>query len=136
WRGIHLDDLADAGQVQAADVRGRCRPAQGGPGGRDEAVQDEGGLPRAARGGGTAGEPAKNGPMIERVSPSSWAGGPSAITLPPLAPAAGPSSMTQSAVRTISRSCSTTTTELPFPASAVIVVSNPATLLGGSPTDG
>ena len=52
------------------------------------------------------------------------------------APAAGPSSMIQSAVRMSSRSCSTMTTELPFPASAAIVVRSPSTLLGCSPTDG
>ena len=44
--------------------------------------------------------------------------------------------MTQSAERMSSRSCSTTTTELPFPARAVIVLRSPATLLGCSPTDG
>ena len=74
--------------------------------------------------------------MIECGSVSSWPGVPWAITVPPLAPAAGPSSMTQSAERTISRSCSTTTTELPFPARAVSVRRSPATLLGCSPTDG
>ena len=56
--------------------------------------------------------------------------------VPPLAPAAGPSSITQSAPRMTSRSCSTTTTELPFPARAVMVASSPCTLLGCSPTDG
>jgi hypothetical protein len=74
--------------------------------------------------------------MIERGSVSSWTGVPSAITVPPLAPAAGPSSRTQSAERMSSRSCSTTITELPFPARAVIVLSSPWTLLGCSPTDG
>ena len=74
--------------------------------------------------------------MIESGSRSSSPGGPWAITVPPLAPAAGPSSMIQSALLMISRSCSTTTTELPFPARAVIVVSSPWTLLGCSPTDG
>ena len=74
--------------------------------------------------------------MIECGSFSSWPGGPSAITVPPLVPAAGPISMTQSALRMISRSCSTTTTELPFPARAVIVLRSPATLLGCSPTEG
>ncbi len=74
--------------------------------------------------------------MIECGSVSSLAGGPWAITVPPLAPAPGPISMTQSAARMISRSCSTTTTELPFPASAVSVLRSPATLAGCSPTDG
>ena len=74
--------------------------------------------------------------MTEFGSFSSRAGGPWAMTVPPLAPAAGPSSMTQSALRMTSRSCSTTITELPFPARALIVVSSPATLLGCSPTDG
>ena len=74
--------------------------------------------------------------MIESGSSSSSPGGPWAITVPPLAPAAGPSSMTRSALRTISRSCSTTTTELPFPARALVVLSSPSTLLGCSPTDG
>jgi hypothetical protein len=74
--------------------------------------------------------------MIEFGSVSSWLGGPWAITVPPLVPAPGPSSMTQSALRMTSRSCSTTTTELPFPARAVIVLSSPATLLGCRPTDG
>ena len=74
--------------------------------------------------------------MIERGSASSSPGVPWAMIVPPLAPAAGPSSMTQSAVRMISRSCSTTITELPFPARAVIVLRSPTTLLGCSPTDG
>ncbi len=74
--------------------------------------------------------------MIERGSVSSWLGVPSAITVPPLAPASGPSSMTQSAARMSSRSCSTMTTEFPFPASAEIVLNRPWTLLGCSPTDG
>jgi hypothetical protein len=74
--------------------------------------------------------------MTECGSASSWPGVPSAITVPPLRPAAGPSSMTQSAARMISRSCSTTTTELPFPARAAIVLRSPSTLLGCSPTDG
>ncbi len=74
--------------------------------------------------------------MTERASVSSCLGVPWAITVPPLAPAPGPSSMTQSAERMSSRSCSTTTTVLPFPASAVIVLSSPWTLAGCSPTDG
>ena len=74
--------------------------------------------------------------MIERGSVSSWPGVPWAITVPPLAPAPGPSSITQSALRMISRSCSTTSTELPLPAKAVIVLCKPWTLLGCSPTDG
>ena len=74
--------------------------------------------------------------MIECGSVSSCAGGPWAITVPPFAPAPGPISMTQSADRMISRSCSTTTTELPFPASAASVLRSPATLRGCSPTDG
>ena len=74
--------------------------------------------------------------MIERGSVSSWVGVPWAITVPPIAPAPGPSSITQSAARMSSRSCSTTTTVLPLRASAVIVLSSPATLAGCSPTDG
>ena len=84
----------------------------------------------------TPGAPARNGPMIERGSDSSWPGVPAAITWPPCAPAAGPSSMTQSAERMMSRSCSTTITELPFPASAASILRRPVTLLGCSPTDG
>jgi len=63
--------------------------------------------------------------MIECGSDSSWAGVPWAMIVPPVTPAPGPSSMIQSAARMTSRSCSTTTTELPFPASAVIVFSSP-----------
>src|ERR1700735_232749 len=63
-------------------------------------------------------------------------GVPAAITWPPCAPAPGPSSITQSAERMSSRSCSTTITELPFPARAEIILRNPVTLLGCSPTDG
>ena len=74
--------------------------------------------------------------MIECGSLSSWPGVPWAITVPPLRPAPGPSSMTQSAARMSSRSCSTMTTELPLPASAAIVLRSPSTLLGCSPTDG
>ncbi len=74
--------------------------------------------------------------MIEWGSVSSWPGVPSAMTVPPLAPAPGPSSMTQSAERMSSRSCSTTSTVLPLPASALIVLRSPWTLAGCSPTDG
>ena len=74
--------------------------------------------------------------MIECGSRASWPGGPWAITVPPSVPAAGPSSMIQSELRMTSRSCSTTTTELPFPARAAIVLTSPWTLLGCSPTDG
>jgi len=74
--------------------------------------------------------------MIDWGSVSSWPGGPWAITVPPLAPAPGPSSMTQSAALMSSRSCSTTTTELPFPVSAVMVLRSPRTFAGCSPTDG
>ena len=74
--------------------------------------------------------------MIEWGSVCSWSGVPSAITVPPFAPAPGPSSMTQSALRMSSRSCSTTTTELPLAARAVIVFRSPTTLLGCSPTEG
>jgi hypothetical protein len=44
--------------------------------------------------------------------------------------------MTQSAERMRSRSCSTTITELAFPARAEIIVRKPVTLLGCSPIDG
>src|SRR6266516_1509819 len=50
-RGVDLDDLADAAEAEAADVPGRRRPAEQRPRGRDEAVQDEGGLARAGRAG-------------------------------------------------------------------------------------
>ena len=53
----NLDDLADAAQVQAADVSRPRRPPQPGLRGRDEAVQDEGGLP-GPRGAGQRGQPA------------------------------------------------------------------------------
>ena len=56
-RGVNLDDLADAAEVQAADVPGQRRPAQQRPRGRDEAVQDEGGLPGPGR-PGQRGQPA------------------------------------------------------------------------------
>ena len=56
-RGVDLDDLADAGEIQAADVPGQRRPAQQRPCGRDEAVQDECGLPGAGR-PGQRGQPA------------------------------------------------------------------------------
>src|SRR5262249_46310060 len=128
-RGIDLDYLADAAEVEAADVPGQCRSAQQRPRGRDQAVQDEGGLAgpdgpasggsrrtgraavrscrlyrspismaicrpppaRAGRSPGTAAAQARDRPMIERASVSSWAGVPWAITVPPLAPAPGPS---------------------------------------------
>ena len=45
-RGVNLHDLADAAEVEAADVPGQRGPGQLRPGGRDEAVQDQGGLPR------------------------------------------------------------------------------------------
>ena len=80
---------------------------------------------RAGRSRGTAAAPARNGPMIECGSVSSWPGVPWAITVPPWRRPPGPSSMTQSAARMSSRSCSTTTTELPFPARAVIVLQQP-----------
>src|SRR5262249_42475656 len=57
-RGVDLDDLADAAEAQAADVPGQRRPAQQRPRGRDEAVQDEGGLPCPRR-PGQRGQPAR-----------------------------------------------------------------------------
>ena len=74
--------------------------------------------------------------MTERGSAVSCPGVPWATMVPPCAPAAGPSSMIQSAAVMRSRSCSTTTTVLPFAARAAIAWRSPTTLLGCSPTDG
>src|SRR5436190_617918 len=57
-RRVDLNDLADAAEVQAAHVPGRRRPAEQRPGGRDEAVQDEGRFPRPGR-PGQGGQPAR-----------------------------------------------------------------------------
>jgi hypothetical protein len=56
-RGVDLDDLTDAAKVEVADVPGQRCPAQPRPRGRDEAVQDEGGLARPGR-PGHRGQPA------------------------------------------------------------------------------
>ena len=50
-RGVDLDDLTDAAKVEMADVPGQRFPAQLRPRSRDEAVQDEGGLPGPGRPG-------------------------------------------------------------------------------------
>ena len=57
----------------------------------------------------TVAVPARNGPMTERGSAVTCPGVPWAMMVPPCAPAAGPSSMIQSAPVMRSRSCSTTT---------------------------
>ena len=49
--GVDLDDLADAGQVQTTDMPGQRGGAQQRPRGRDEAVQDQGGLAGPGRPG-------------------------------------------------------------------------------------
>ena len=51
--------------------------------------------------------------MIDRGSASTASSVPFAMISPPCSPAPGPMSMTQSAVRIVSSSCSTTSTVLP-----------------------
>ena len=155
-------------------MAGRRRPAQHRPCGRDEAVQEEGGLPRPRR-PGQPGQPVDReggGEVVQVVEvadldrdlPAGIAGSgrsrrhgrgpgqersddqqrfrfqlrpePCAITVPPLAPAAGPELDDPVGSADDSRSCSTTITELPFPASALMILRSPATLLRCSPTDG
>ena len=55
---------------------------------------------------------AQEAPVIERGSPSRTSSGPLAMTSPPCSPAPGPMSRTQSAVRIVSSSCSTTRTRV------------------------
>ena len=74
--------------------------------------------------------------MIERGSPRTASSGPLAITWPPCSPAPGPMSMTQSAVRIVSSSCSTTRTVLPRSRSRVSVAMSFALSRWWSPIEG
>ena len=68
---------------------------------------------RRASGMAISRAPVRYWPVSERGAAITASGAPSAITSPPWTPAAGPMSMTWSAVRIASSSCSTTSTELP-----------------------
>ena len=68
---------------------------------------------RRFSGTGTSRSPMRYWPVMESFDAMMSAGVPSAITSPPWTPAAGPMSITWSAVRMASSSCSTTSTELP-----------------------
>ena len=71
-------------------------------------------LPLRRFGGmGTARSPRRNAPVIERSSARIASSVPAAMTSPPCSPAPGPMSITQSAVRIVSSSCSTTISVLP-----------------------
>ena len=74
--------------------------------------------------------------MIERSSPRTASSGPFAMISPPCSPAPGPMSMTQSAVRIVSSSCSTTSTVLPRSRSRVSVAISFALSRWWSPIDG
>ena len=74
--------------------------------------------------------------MIERGSARTASSGPLAMISPPCSPAPGPMSTTQSAVRIVSSSCSTTSTVLPRSRSRVSVAISFALSRWWSPIDG
>ena len=74
--------------------------------------------------------------MIERGSARIASSGPLAMISPPCSPAPGPMSTTQSAVRMVSSSCSTTSTVLPRSRSRVSVAMSFALSRWCSPIDG
>ena len=74
--------------------------------------------------------------MIERGSASIASSEPFAMISPPCSPAPGPMSMTQSAVRIVSSSCSTTRTVLPRSRSRVSVAMSLALSRWWRPIDG
>ena len=84
----------------------------------------------------TCRSPRRNAPVIERGSASTASSGPLAMISPPCSPAPGPMSITQSAVRIVSSSCSTTSTVLPRSRSLVSVAISFALSRWCSPIDG
>ena len=74
--------------------------------------------------------------MIERGSASMSSSEPLAMISPPCSPAPGPMSITQSAVRIVSSSCSTTSTVLPRSRSRVSVAISFALSRWWRPIDG
>ena len=94
-------------------------------------------LPRRRRfGTGTDRSPRRYAPVIERGSASTASMDPLAMISPPCSPAPGPMSITQSAVRIVSSSCSTTRTVFPRSRSRVSVAINFALSRWWSPIDG
>ena len=87
-------------------------------------------------GPGPARSPRRNAPVIERGSASTASSEPFAMISPPCSPAPGPMSMTQSAVRIVSSSCSTTRTVLPRSRSRVSVAISFALSRWWRPIDG
>ena len=73
---------------------------------------------------------------MERGSARTTSSGPLAMISPPCSPAPGPMSITQSAVRIVSSSCSTTSTVLPRSRSRVSVAISLALSRWCSPIDG
>ena len=76
---------------------------------------------RRSLGMGTMRSPRRKAPVMERGSSRRASSRPLAMISPPCSPAPGPMSMTQSAVRMVSSSCSTTSTVLPRSRSRVSV---------------
>ena len=97
-------------------------------------------IPFAARGRAPARpsvrRPDKNAPVIDAGSCAIAAGVPCAITRPPSTPAPGPMSITPSAARTTSRSCSTTSTVEPVSRSRSSVSTSLPVSRGWRPIDG
>ena len=92
-------------------------------------------LPPLGPGSGTARSPRRKAPVIERGSARTASSGPLAMISPPCSPAPGPMSRTQSAVRIVSSSCSTTRTVLPRSRSRVSVAMSLALSRWWSPID-
>ena len=80
--------------------------------------------------------PRRKAPVMERGSARTTSSGPLAMISPPCSPAPGPMSTTQSAVRIVSSSCSTTRTVLPRSRNRVRVAMSFALSFWWSPIDG